>query len=284
MNKIIIAVNPQKDKNNKVLDIVKEKINKNLKPQEIIVINSFGAKDHNFTNDVDLIIVLGGDGTLLNIAREVSKKANIPILGINIGNLGFLSSTEVSDIDKAILKLEEKEYSIEKRMMLKCLIDNNKKCFDIALNDIVVSRGTLSRIIRFEVYVDKKLYTVFKGDGIIVTTPTGSSAYSFSAGGPLIYPSLNVITITPICSHTKGMQTIVLSGDSLIEIIPDNGEEEIYLSADGQKACKLEQRAKISVYKAKNKASILLFDDYDYFKVLRSKILNNTSECDGDEG
>lgn len=284
MKRIGIAVNPKKDIKNEVLDMVRAKLNKNFKLEKLIIFNSFEAENQKFENELDLIIVLGGDGTLLNVAREVSKKGNIPILGINIGNLGFLSSTEISTIDEALFKLKSKEYSIEKRMMLECFIDEDKEDREIALNDIVVSRGTLSRIVRFEVYVDKKLYTTFKGDGIIVSTPTGSSAYSLSAGGPLIYPSLELITITPICSHTKGMQTIILSGDSLVEIVPENGEEDIYLTVDGQKASKIEQKTIIKVCRAKENTSVVLFDDYDYFKVLRSKILNNSDECDGEEG
>ena len=138
-------------------------------------------------------------------------------------------------------------------------------------------------MVKFQVFVDGKLYSTFKGDGLIVATPTGSTAYSFSAGGPFIYPNLDLITLTPICPHTKSMPTMVLSGESKIEIIPENGEEEIYLTVDGQKATKVEQRTKIKVERAEKSVQVLLFKDYDYFKVLRTKILNNSKEWDGEK-
>ncbi len=197
------------------------------------------------------------------------------------------------------------------RMLLKYeTIKDGEVIEEHALNDVVVARGTLSRMVKFQVFVDGKLYSTFKGDGLIVATPTGSTAYSFSAGGPFIYPNLDtfkgdglivatptgstaysfsaggpfiypnldLITLTPICPHTKSMPTMVLSGKSKIEIIPENGEEEIYLTVDGQKATKVEQRTKIKVERAEKSVQVLLFKDYDYFKVLRTKILNNSKE------
>ena len=282
MKRIGIAINPTKDNNNEILHLVKSKIQKKFNLEEICIFNSYDAKEQDFKEKIDIIIVLGGDGTLLNVAREISKKYQIPILGINIGNLGFLSSTDISSIDEALDKIKKGQYRRDSRMLLECKIGECTEK-ENALNDIVVARGTLSRIVKFDVYVDNKLYASFKGDGLIVTTPTGSSAYSFSAGGPIIYPNLKLITLTPICPHTNGMQTIVLSGKSNIEIIPENGEEEIYLTIDGQKATRIEQRTSIKVRQAKEHVDVLLFEDYDYFKVLRSKILNNTKEWDGEE-
>lgn len=282
MKRIGIAINPTKDNNNEILHLVKSKLQKKFNLEEICIFNSYDAKQQDFKEKIDIIIVLGGDGTLLNVAREISKKYQIPILGINIGNLGFLSSTDISSIDEALDKIKRGQYRKDSRMLLECKIGECTER-ENALNDIVVARGTLSRIVKFDVYVDNKLYASFKGDGLIVTTPTGSSAYSFSAGGPIIYPNLELITLTPICPHTNGMQTIVLSGKSNIEIIPENGEEEIYLTIDGQKATRIEQRTSIKVRQAKEHVDVLLFEDYDYFKVLRSKILNNTKEWDGEE-
>ena len=127
------------------------------------------------------------------------------------------------------------------------------------------------------------MYTTFRGDGLIIATPTGSTAYSFSAGGPFVYPDLELITITPICPHTKSMQTIILKGDSVIEICADHEGEIVYLTVDGQKAIKINRETSIKVSKNKKNVKLLLFDDYDYFKVLRSKILNNSKECDGEK-
>lgn len=278
MKKIGIAINPTKDKNNEILNMVRKKFEENFSLEEIKVFNSYEACNE-AVEELDLIVVLGGDGTLLNIARETSGKTSAPIFGINIGNLGFLSSIEISDIDKAMEKIKNEQYRIDSRMLLHCHSgEGDDERIDNALNDIVLARGLLSRMVKFEVFVDNKLYATFKGDGLIVATPTGSTAYSFSAGGPFIYPNLDLITLTPICPHIKNISPIVLSGSSNIEIIPENGAEEIYLTIDGQKATKIKDRVPVKIRRAKKHAQVLLFDDYDYFEVLRAKLLNNSSE------
>lgn len=282
MNSIGIAINPSKDKDTKILNMVIDKFEKKFNLKNIAVFDSFDIEKQDL-KDIDLLVVLGGDGTLLGIARALNESFKGSILGINIGNLGFLSSIEISDIDKALDKIEEKKYKIVDRMMLNCKVESNENKEELnALNDVVLARGVLSRMIKFTIFVDGKIYSTFKGDGLIIATPTGSTAYSFSAGGPFIYPDLELITITPICPHTKSMQTIVLNGNSLIEIYADYEEEKIYLTVDGQKAIKINHETSVKVSKNKKSVKLLLFDDYDYFKVLRSKILNNSKECDGE--
>ncbi len=279
MVRIGIAINITKDKDDKILNMVKEKFKKNFNIENIPVFNSFTVKEQILGHDLDLLVVLGGDGTLLSVAREICGITEVPIFGINIGNLGFLSSIELADIDEAIQKIKNKEYIIDSRMLLHCRSSNGKEMrIDNALNDVVLARGILSRMVKFQVFVDDKLYTTFKGDGLIVATPTGSTAYSFSAGGPFIYPNLDLITLTPICPHTKNMQTIVLSGSSNIEIIPENGDDEMYLTIDGQKACKIDDGVSVKIRRAKKHSQVLLFNDYDYFKVLRAKLLNSPEE------
>lgn len=283
MKNIIIAINPLKDEGNKILDLVLSKVKKVFEDSKIIVLDSYKISEHDFREEIDIVMVLGGDGTILGVARELVGRSNAPIIGINIGNLGFLSSVEISDLDIAMEKLKNGRYEIQNRMMLECNlamkeIENRRN----ALNDIVVARGTLSRMVKFQVFIDGKRYYSFKGDGLIIATPTGSTAYSFSAGGPFVYPNVDVITVTPICPQTKGMQTIVLNSDSEIEIMAENGEEEIYITFDGQKAIKSNKEAIIRIRKAEKYAKIVLLDDYDYFKVLRTKIINNSKECEGD--
>ncbi|CUU47116.1 NAD(+)/NADH kinase [Clostridium beijerinckii] len=283
MNNIGIAINPSKDADNKILNMVVKKFKEKFNLKNIEVFNSFGIEDQNL-RDIDLLIVLGGDGTLLGIARSLNDSFNSPILGINIGNLGFLSSVDISDIDIALEKLKDGKYKFVDRMMLNCKVESDENKEELkALNDVVLARGTLSRMVKFTIFVDGKIYSTFKGDGLIIATPTGSTAYSFSAGGPFIYPDLELITITPICPHTKSMQTIVLKGDSVIEIYADHEEEKIYLTVDGQKAIKINHETSVKVSKNKKSVKLLVFDDYDYFKVLRSKILNNSKECDGEK-
>lgn len=302
MKNIGIAINPSKDKENEILNMVIKKFMDKFELDDIVVFNSFDIEKHNLKN-LDLLVVLGGDGTLLGIARAIKDDFDVPLFGINIGNLGFLSSVDISNIDYALTKIQLGEYKVVERMMLDCHAEslntieyNNSANIMIeesyddpknenfkALNDVVLSRGTLSRMVKFKIFVDGKMYSIFRGDGLIIATPTGSTAYSFSAGGPFIYPDLELITITPICPHTKSMQTIVLNGNSEIEIFAENEEEKIYLTVDGQKAIEVNQKKSVKIKRHKKNLKVLLFDNYDYFKVLRNKILNNSKECDGDE-
>lgn len=276
MRNIVIALNPSKDKEGKILSLVVEKITNVFKECKITILNSYEISKYKFENDLDLLIVLGGDGTLLGIARDINGKYDVPILGINIGNLGFLSSIEIQDLDGALNKIKNGQYTIQNRILLECKVHNeNEDVNSKALNDVVIARGTLSRMAKFQVYIDKKLYYTFKGDGLIVSTPTGSTAYSFSAGGPFVYPDIEVIILTPICPHTRGMQPIVLKSNSEILIKAENYNGEIYLTFDGQEARKINDNTSIIINKAKDVAKILLFDDYDYFNVLRKKILDN---------
>ncbi|CUO57560.1 NAD(+)/NADH kinase [Clostridium sp. NSJ-49] len=279
MRNIAIALNPSKDKDGKILEKILLKLNDVFLDSKITVLNSFDISSINIDEELDLIIVLGGDGTILGVARDINDKYNYPILGVNIGNLGFLASIEIDNLDYALKKIKNNEFIIQERILLECE-SNIEGNFEVnkALNDIVIARGTLSRMMKFKVFIDDKLYYTFKGDGLIISTPTGSTAYSFSAGGPFVYPDMDVITITPICPHTKSMQPIVLNSKSKIEIKADSYSEEIYLTFDGQKSLKNIDKSIIKIKKAKENAKILLLDDYDYFKVLRKKILNNQVE------
>ena len=283
MKKIAIAINPSKDKNKKMAFKVEEKLKEYFGNIEIIMLNSYDIINYRFKEFLDLIIVLGGDGTILSVARGINGKLDVPILGINIGNLGFLSSVEFSDIDKAFKKLKEGNYKTEKRMLLTCDFPSKAKVNEtLALNDIVVARGSISRIITFQIFIDGKRYYNFKGDGLIIATPTGSTAYSFSAGGPFIYPTVDAITLTPICAHTTGVQPIVLNSNSNIEVKIVNNNEEFNIIFDGQRVIRSVNEVIINIKKAKEYAKIILFDDYDYFKVLRAKIINNWKDCEGD--
>ena len=276
MKNIVVALNPSKDKDEKILSLVMSQITTVFKHSKVIVLNSYEMNKYRFQDKLDLLIVLGGDGTLLGVARDINGKYDVPILGVNIGNLGFLSSIEIQDFSEALKKIKNGQYIIQNRILLECTMlnqDDNDK--GKALNDVVIARGTLSRMAKFEVFIDNKLYYRFKGDGLIVSTPTGSTGYSFSAGGPFIYPDVDVIILTPICPHTRGMQPIVLKSSSEILIKAENYNGEIYLTFDGQEAKQINDNTSIIIKKAKQIAKILLFDNYDYFNVLRQKILDN---------
>ncbi len=283
MKRVAIAINLEKDKNMEMALKVKEKLNKYFDDIEIIMLNSYDIINYKFRDLLDLIIVLGGDGTILSVARGINGKLDVPILGINIGTLGFLSSVEFSDIDTAFKKLKDGNYTSEKRMLLTCDFSLEEVVNEsLALNDIVIARGSLSRMIRFDIYIDGKRYYNYKGDGLIIATPTGSTAYSFSAGGPFVYPTVDAITLTPICAHTTGVQPIVLNSNSNIEVRIKSNNDEINIIFDGQSTITHINEVVVRVKKAKEYANVILFDDYDYFKVLRAKIINNWKDCEGD--
>ena len=159
MKNIVIALNPSKDTEGKILSLVVEKITNIFKNPKITILNSYEMNKYKFDYKLDLLIVLGGDGTLLGIARDINGKYDVPILGINIGNLGFLSSIEIQDLGEALNKIKNGQYTIQNRILLECKSDDESEDINSkALNDVVIARGTLSRMAKFEVYIDKKLY------------------------------------------------------------------------------------------------------------------------------
>lgn len=278
MENIGIFINPSKDKEGLILAMILKKIKFYFSNSHTYIINSKNDIE-NLESPLDVLLVLGGDGTILGAARDIVPSINVPILGINIGHLGFLTSVDISEIDWALKKIKHGEVKYEKRMMLQCTVyDNENEYSNLALNDIVAARGTLSRMIEFQIYVDDKVYSSFKGDGIIVSTPTGSTAYSFSAGGPLIVPSLELISIIPICSHTPTMRPIIVDAQSTIKIVSQDFEEELFLTVDGQKSIKLSKSSQIIVNKFSTSCNLVVFDNFDYFEVLRNKILNKNGE------
>ncbi|MBQ2431653.1 MAG: NAD(+)/NADH kinase, partial [Peptococcaceae bacterium] len=177
---------------------------------EALALNAVSAET--FCNEAQMVLVIGGDGTMLRAARTVYSK-EIPILGINQGYLGFLTEVEVEHLDKAIAQLLSGNYQVERRMMLNAAVYRDGVCIaDVnALNDMVVTKGALSRIIRTELYLDEELVEQHYGDGLIFSTPTGSTGYSLSAGGPIVYPSIDVCIMAPICSHSLISRPVIFS-------------------------------------------------------------------------
>lgn len=275
MKKVGILINKTKDKTGEIEKLVIEKTNKYLRPDEIFVMDHLDLNSNRDFANLDIIMVLGGDGTLLGTARNYAHKIECPILGINIGNLGFISSIELSELDLALKSISDGEYGIEKRIMIKSLINGQEFEGNRALNDIVIARGTLSRMTKYDVYVNNEKYTSFNGDGIIISTPVGSTAYSLSAGGPLISPDLNLISIVPICSHNLNSKPLIVNENSEITIIPAI-EEKIYLTIDGQKSLKLKNDDEIKIKKSEVIFKVISFKEKKYFEILRKKIFCRT--------
>jgi NAD+ kinase len=221
----------------------------------------------------DMIIVLGGDGTLLSVARHIGDR-NVPILGINLGGLGFITEISRDGIFTALEKVMAGDYEIEERMMLSALVIRHGERFAhfIALNDIVINKGALARITEIEVYVNKSYITTYKADGLIISTPTGSTAYSLAAGGPILYPSLNSIILTPICPHTLTNRPLVLPDDMVVETILKSESEDVFLTLDGQVGFALNKNDMVEIRKAECRTRLIIPPGRDYFKILRTKL------------
>ena len=223
---------------------------------------------------VDLIIVVGGDGTLLNIAREVVDHHK-PILGVNLGRLGFLTDVSPEDMDQVLVNILDGDYKEDKRMMLKVTVIRDQKVVygDMAFNDVVIHKSDVSRIIEFETYIDRHFVFSQRSDGLIVSTPTGSTAYALSAGGPILYPDLNAITLVSVCPHTMSNRPIVIRGNSIIEITGNNvcrGEAQV--SCDGQNNFKLENDDRIRIRRYGEFVRLIHPNCYDHYDRLRAKL------------
>ncbi len=243
MKRFLIVTNKCKDKELALT----ERISDYLKAQGVdvsIALRNVQGRDDDCvrTEDTDAIIVLGGDGTFLQVARECADK-DVPLLGVNLGALGFLAETSPEDVERALDRLISGEYDISRRMMLEAVIvkgtSGTSQNINIspALNDITITRCGSLQIMRFSVYVNGKLLCDLNADGVIVSTPTGSTGYNMSAGGPIVEPEASLILLTPICAHTLNSRSIVLSADDRVEIVIGAGREnsviEVEASADG---------------------------------------------------
>ena len=225
-------------------------------------------------NQAELVVVLGGDGTLISVARLFSGR-DVPILGVNLGSLGFLTEITVEELYTRLEKVLEGNPRVSERMMLEVTLHREgqqiEKCH--VLNDMVINKGALARIVDLETKVNRHFLTTYKADGLIISTPTGSTGYSLSAGGPIIHPLMSCIVITPICPHTLTNRPIVVTDESVISItVASSFDEKVYLTLDGQVGFKLMQGDSIEVRKALKTTALVMSKDRDYFEVLRTKL------------
>ncbi|PYL76506.1 MAG: hypothetical protein DMF27_08715 [Verrucomicrobia bacterium] len=221
----------------------------------------------------DLIVVLGGDGTILNVVAMAGKNLK-PIFGINVGSLGFLTCVNSSAYREAVDAIVSGRISYSKRALLSVELRTNKRVLSTvhALNDAVVSRGDLSRLIRLNAKVNGEALTEFNADGLIIATPTGSTAYSLSAGGPILSPESGVFVITPICPHVLTNRSVIVSDSSVIEISPGSKEYPTFLSVDGREPVRLPPKAQIAICRAKAMLQLGFLPDVSFFSVLRHKL------------
>lgn len=222
----------------------------------------------------NLVIVVGGDGSMLYSARLMASY-NIPLLGVNRGYLGFLTDIQPQQVTEKVSEVLAGEYKEERRFLLEADIegDDNQERYSDALNDIVLYPGEISRMIEFEVYINDSFVYSLRGDGLIISTPTGSTAYSLSAGGPIMSPSINAISLVPMFPHTLSSRPISIDADSKVDIVfSQDNQNEARLSCDGQVRFPVVPGEKICIRKRKEDLWLLHPKDYDYFRLLRTKL------------
>lgn len=223
-------------------------------------------------NNIDLLISLGGDGTFLSAVKHIIDY-NIPIFGVNIGTLGFLTEISLKEMYPSLLRVLDGDYKISCRSTFLASIKHPEKTNKyVVLNDVVVNKRALARIIKLELTVNNKVVTTYQSDGLIISTPTGSTAYSLSAGGPIVCPNVDCIVISPICSHTLTHRPIIAAGDSTIKVKLISESNDVQLTLDGQISDPLEFRNEVTIKKYKKKIKLIESFDKNYFEILRTKL------------
>jgi NAD+ kinase len=222
---------------------------------------------------VDLMLVLGGDGTMIATGRMIGD-AQVPVMGVNYGGLGYLAEFTLEELFPALVSILAGEYGVEQRLMLSVelwrgeeLVTRNR-----VLNDVVVNKSALARIIEIEAYLNDQFVSLFRADGLIVATPTGSTAYNLSAGGPIIFPSMNAVVLTPICPFTLSNRPIVVPDDSVIEVRLMTENEEVALTLDGQVGFPLQAGDRAVIRKSNTAFNLVQPPNRNYFDVLRNKL------------
>jgi NAD+ kinase len=236
-------------------------------------LDRLGVSQGQLVKRAQCMMVLGGDGTLLRTARKVAG-AGTPIIGVNLGHLGFLTEVDIPDIFPALEKLLEGQYHIEERMMLEALVYRRGKIVErsVGLNDAVITKGAFARLILLEAYVNDEYINTYPADGLIIASPTGSTAYSLSAGGPLVTPDLDLMLLTPICPHSLWARPVVIAPGGMIKVKILSSRGEVMLTMDGQHGFSLLQEDHVVVRRSPQKARFLRLKGRNFFEVFRKKL------------
>lgn len=281
LKKIIIIPNPARDAN---LEVTSSVINLFSGKCELYMSEKFNelgganfvSNEKLFDISADVAVVLGGDGTILSVVSQMLPRS-IPIFAVNLGHLGFLAETEIDCISEYVPKLTSGFYDIEKRMMIEAQVIRNGKLLASfhGLNDIVIARGALSRILQIELSVGGDELDSFNSDGVIFSTPTGSTAYSLSAGGPVISPEVEAILITAISPHDMSTRPVVLPSYEVVSAIVENCEESrAYLSADGRHGLNLASGDIVKIKKSEFETKLVKFNKSSFYETVRKKLKN----------
>lgn len=223
--------------------------------------------------NVDLILVLGGDGTMIGAARLVGD-LEVPVLGVNYGGLGYLAEFRIEELYLGLESILSGNFRLDRRVMLSVELHRQDKTISKhrVLNDVVINKSALARIIEIEAYLNKYFVNSFRADGLIISTPTGSTAYNLSAGGPVVFPSMNAVVITPICPFTLSNRPIVVPDDATIELLLKTDQEEVTLTLDGQVGLALNVDDRIVIRKSNVTFNLVQPSNRNYFDVLRDKL------------
>lgn len=227
--------------------------------------------------EMDVVVVLGGDGTILNTARKIAT-SHVPLLGVNLGRLGFLAEVEKDHIKEAFTKIIQGEYTLEKRMMLKINYEPQEgpQVSYKALNDVVMTRGSFSRMVDLSIYINDQYIDTFTADGVIISTPTGSTAYNLSAGGPIISPSSDMMVITPICPHSLYVRSIIVAAEDTIKVVNDTKDTEregqVMLTIDGQTGFSIGYKDAMFISKWEHHIEMVKTTDNNFYDILREKM------------
>ncbi len=221
----------------------------------------------------DLVVVLGGDGTILSVARLIGSR-EVPILGVNLGGLGFLTEITLDELFPTLEAVLRNEFNVSRRLTLtaRVLRGGEPIASYEALNDAVITKTALSRIVDLETHVNGEYVATFRADGLIVSTPTGSTAYCLAAGGPIIYPSLPAVVIIPICPHTLTNRPLVLPDSAVVEIIQGSAGEDVHLTVDGQVGVGLRHRDVVALKRSDRTIALIKSPKLNYFELLRTKL------------
>lgn len=233
----------------------------------------FSCTNEKFFNSVDLIISLGGDGTLLRAAK-IAATDGIPIFGVNLGGLGFLTQIGIDNLEIFLEKIYQGKCFFDERMMLDCIVKRKEKEIKkfTALNDIVIGKGAFARLISLATYINDDYVITYSADGLVISTSTGSTAYSLSAGGPIVNPNINSMILTPICPHTLSARPLIIGENDQVRITLELSEEEVMVTIDGQEGFTLEPKDEVIVKKSIYKTRLIAFKEKSFYAILREKL------------
>lgn len=225
------------------------------------------------SKQTNLVIALGGDGIILKTARQVSG-FNLPVLGVNLGGFGFLSGVSLSDLYPTLDLILQRKFRTMERMLLRAQVVRKGKTVGgfLALNDVVVKNGVTARVIKLRLEVNNQYVATYVGDGLIISTPTGSTAYSLAASGPIVHPDLSLIILSPICPHTLALRPLIISSKDTVKIWVEADHDEVILTMDGQENIPLKLGDLVQVRKAKERLKLIVPEKKSYYQVLRTKL------------